>query len=199
MTSAAIDFTETAYDLTLDDSQWLPTLLEAGLPMIDQGLGAAGMLYCRPPKGGAMTLLRLHLASGREDFPELHGRAMAATAPEVLRKQIRPGLATTMSENTKDSPETLALYTSHVDYCKDLLGITTVGAGGEGVAIVAPLAKVTTLSGRAKNRWQMLAAHVCAGLRLRQALSSERQATSTTLPLNAEAVLDPRISPSSMP
>lgn len=190
MSSAAIDLVEAAYDLRVEDSRWLPRLLEAGAPIIDQGLGVAGIRYGRPPKGGPIEILEMHMVAGPEDFLERHQRAIASTPPDLLREQARPGLAATMSENTRETPEALAHYTSHVEYCRDLLGINAVDPNGLGVAIVAPLPQVTTLSGRSKRRWQMIAAHVSAGQRLRHALSVRRAVSSTGLPHGAEAVLD---------
>ena len=83
-------------------------------------------------------------------------------------------------------------YTSHVDYCKDLLYLTAVDGKGSGIAILAPLAEVTTLTGHAAERWQMLAAHVDSGHRLRQGLSVKHAGDppATDLPQDAEAIFD---------
>jgi DNA-binding CsgD family transcriptional regulator len=190
--SAIIDFSEAVYDLELSDEDWLPTVLKRGLPVLEHGLGVAGIEYGRPPDGGPVALLRIHVASGREDFPELHSAALAATPPEVLREQARPGQATTMSMSNRNRPEALELYTSHVNYCKDVLGITTVDHRGAGVSIVAPLHEKTILTGHAAERWQMLAAHLDAGHRLRQALSAHEadHEPCTDLPYDAEAIFD---------
>ncbi len=195
--SAVIDFTEAAYDLDLSDEEWLPTVLERGLSVLDHGLGVTGIEYGRRPDGGALQLLRTHVVSGPQDFLGQHMAALAAWPPELLREQARPGLVATMSENTKAHPEALDLYTSHVSYCKDVLGITTVDCKGTGVAIVAPLREVTTLSGHHRQRWQMLAAHLEAGHRLRQALAAkdaiEEPCTDlppSDLPHDAEAIFD---------
>ena len=50
--SAIIDFTEAAYDLELSDEEWLPRVVERGLPVLDHGLGVAGRHYGRPPDEG---------------------------------------------------------------------------------------------------------------------------------------------------
>jgi DNA-binding CsgD family transcriptional regulator len=190
--SAIIDFTEAAYDLELSDEEWLPTVLERGLPVLDHGLGVAAIEYGRPPEEGPVQLLRIHVGSGPEDFPERHTAALAATPPEALRDQARHGLATTMSESTKAQPEALQTYTSHVTYCKDVLGITAVDSKGAGVAIVAPLAEVTTLSEHDAQRWEMLAAHLDAGHRLRRGLAARSPCddAGTDLPHDAEAIFD---------
>ncbi len=190
--SAIIDFTEAAYDLEVGDDEWLPTILRRGLPVLEQGLGVAGIEYGRPPSGGSVQVLRIHVASGPKDFADRHMAAITATPPEALREQARPGQAATMSENTKASPQALELYTSYVSYCKDMLGITTVDCKGAGVAIVAPLQEVTTLTGHEAEQWQMLAAHVDAGHRLRRGLATQEDCDEpqTELPYNAEAIFD---------
>jgi DNA-binding CsgD family transcriptional regulator len=190
--SAIIDFTEAAYDLALDEQDWLPTMLERGLPALDQGLGVAGMVYGRPPDEGPFQLLNIHVASGPADFAERHARALETTPPEVLREQVRPGGAGTASFDCQDDPQQLAHYTSHVDYCKDLLYLTAVDCRGAGIAIVAPLPEVTTLTEHHAERWQMLAAHVDSGHRLRQGLAIQDAGDQpcTELPHDAEAIFD---------
>ena len=190
--SAIIDFTEAAYDLELSDQEWLPTLLRRGLPILDNGLGVAGYEYGRPPQSEAVELRDVHVASGPKDFAERHLRALSTTDPEVLRRQLHPGSATTGSEHCKDNPEELAHYISHVDYCKDVLFLTAVDSRGAGVAVVAPLPEVTTLSQQDAQRWQMLAAHVEAGHRLRQGIAggdADREGRAA-LPHDAEAIFD---------
>jgi DNA-binding CsgD family transcriptional regulator len=189
--SAIIDFTEAAYDLEISDEEWLPTVLKRGLPVLDHGLGVAGMTYGLPPEGGPFQLLDIHVASGPADFPERHTRALATTPPEVLREQVKPGGAGTASADSQGDPSQLAHYTSHVDYCEDLLYLTAVDCRGAGVAVVAPLAQVTEFSGHDAERWQMLAAHIDSGHRLRRGLSSsEGDPPTGDLPHDAEAILD---------
>jgi DNA-binding CsgD family transcriptional regulator len=192
--SSIIDFTEAAYDLELSDEEWLPTILERGLPVLDQGLGLAGQEYCRPPDGGPVALMRLHVPSGPTDFAERHICALSTIDPNVLRKHLRSGCASTASMATKDNPEELAHYVSHVDHCKDVLFFTAVSPSGAGVVIIAPLAKLTTLSRQDTQRWQMLAAHVETGHRLRQGLSAgdPDEALTDDLPHNAEAIFEAR-------
>jgi DNA-binding CsgD family transcriptional regulator len=189
--SAIIDFTEAAYDLEVADEDWLPNMLKRGLPVLERGLGVAGYEYARPPETGDVTHLDVHVASGRKDFAERHLRAFSATDPKLLRRMLRPG-ATTGSQFSKDRPEELAHYISHVDYCKDVLFLTAVDPRGVGVAVVAPLPEVTTLSPQDAQRWQMLAAHVEAGHRLRQGLSTveDGEQPCPDLPHDAEAIFD---------
>ncbi len=195
--SAIIDFTEAAYDLDVSDEEWLPRLLERGLPVLERGLGVAGYEYGLPPDGANAEFLNLHVASGPKDFSDRHMRALSTTDPEVLKEHLRPGYAMTGSEAVQLSgrPQDLAHYISHVDYCKDVLYLTAVDRRGAGVAIVSPLAEVTSLSRQEAERWQMLAAHVETGHRLRRGLAADNAKgpesnTHTNLPHDAEAVFD---------
>jgi DNA-binding CsgD family transcriptional regulator len=190
--SAIIDFTEAAYDLGASVEDWLPTMLRRGLPVLEQGLGVAGYHYGISRGADRVELLDVHVASGPEDFAERHLRALSTTDPELLRNQLSSGAATTGSAHAKDDPEQLAHYVSHVDYCKDVLFITAVDQKGSGVAVVAPLPEITTLSRQDAQRWQMLAAHVEAGHRLRQAIGSKAtdQDAPASLPHDAEAIFD---------
>lgn len=190
--SSIIDFTEAVYDLSLRGDEWLPEVLRRGLPVLDHGLGVAGYEYGRPPDGGPVQLLDCHVASGPADFAQRHMRALETTDPDVLRRQLMPGSATTGSEHSKDRPEELEHYLSHVTYCKDVLFLTAVDVRGAGVAVVAPLEEVTALSPQDAQRWQMLAAHVEAGHRLRRTLDADAHlgAVHGPLPHDAEAILD---------
>lgn len=194
--SAIIDFTESAYDFSASDEQWLPTLLERGLPVLERGLGVAGYEYVRPNDDRPVELRNVHVASGPEDFAERHLRALSTTDPEVLKRQLCPGGAHTGSEDvrTRGTPEELEHYISCVDYCKDVLFITAVDPAGAGVAIVAPLAEVTTLSRPESQRWKMMAAHVTAGHRIRRRLATGNgdAESATDLPHDAEAIVDPK-------
>jgi DNA-binding CsgD family transcriptional regulator len=191
--AAIIDFTEAAYDLERGDEEWLPEMMMRGLRVLDQGLGVAAVEYGRLPEGGPVTILKIHVGSGPGDFPERHLAALAAMPPELLRDQARPGQAATMSQSQAGHPEALEIYTKHVDYCKDVFGITAVDARGAGVAIVAPLPKVTSLSPQETQRWEMLAAHLDAGHRLRQSLAAKDEPPAEdALPYDAEAIFDPK-------
>lgn len=193
VTSAMIDLAEAAYDLDIGESDWLPRVIEAGLPALEHGLGVAGGAYTRPLVGGEVALHQLHVASCPEEFAQRHAAALATTAPDLLREHVRPGRAGTASMDSKGDPAQLAHYASHVKYCKDLLYMTAVDCRGSGVAIVAPLEEVTELTGHDARRWKMLAAHVDAGHRLRCGLAASKHGDEpcTDLPHNAEALLDP--------
>jgi len=123
-------------------------------------------------------------------------RGAAGAPSEVVRLGLRSGRATTGSELARElgRPEALQTYVSHIEYCKDVLYLAAVNPNGAGVAIIAPLKEITTLSRHESRQWQMLAAHIEAAHRLREgiALKEEEQGTAGDFPLRAEAVLDAR-------
>jgi len=75
----------------------------------------------------------------------------------------------------------------------DLFGITAIDPDGVGVDISAPLPEAMQLSGKSRERWQMLGAHIASAYRLRRALirsESGLEDDAHELPYGAEAVLD---------
>lgn len=183
--------TEASYDLGVDDADWFRSVMEAGLPLIDHGLGVAGLVGVKPPTPGPVKVTEMHVASGPPDFPMRHMAAMSELPPDQLHEETVHGNVSTMSEQTSANPWMLEVWTKHVDYAKDGLGITAMDPDGHGLHIMAPLPEVTALTPSTRYRWEMLAAHLCAGHRLRRALRARSRATEReALPLGADAVID---------
>lgn len=191
-TSALIDLVEAAYDLAVDDEEWLPKLMKAGLPLFDQGLGVGALSYARPHDGTKVIIHQQYVASGPEDFPERNLRFTSAGSAEVSQVMTRPGMAMTLTECAGDRyVEDVERWRRCFDYSVDAFGITAVDPNGEGIHIIAPLAEVTTLARPTRLRWQMIGAHLAAGYRLRVAArNATREATE--LPHGAEAVIEGR-------
>ena len=194
VTSAVIDFAEAAYDLDASQSGWLRRLLQVGLPLFDHGLSVVGVEYARPPNGGPVVPRQFHVVSGPQDFPEHYAKAVSELPVNVTRWFLRPGTAGTLSEISTRYPGAFAAIGRHFNHGKDGLQVTAVDPNGLGVHILAALPRVTRLAGRSRERWQMLAAQVCAGHRLRRAIAASRsdQNGKAALPHNAEAVVDPK-------
>jgi DNA-binding CsgD family transcriptional regulator len=189
--SALIDFTEAAYDLKLEPHDWLPRLLEAGAPAIDQGLGVFAVTCTRPPQGASLLIDGLHVASGPDDLAERVMRLQQEMPPSLLWLLSRPTMPKTLSEAANDNVEALQLILRHFDFAKDGLGLSSFDPNGRGVYLIAPLPNVTTLTDKSREHWQMLAAHFGAGHRLRRALREVGPEPATDLPHGAEAVIDP--------
>ena len=195
VTSEAIDLIEVAYDFEKSDADWLSGLMDAAEPMIDHGLGMFSVTFVRPQgAGGSDSVIEdMQLRSLSPDFIERFIAASKTLSPEFVRAVTPPGYAGTWSEIAKDHPKEFHALLGKLGYV-DLFGITAIDPDGVGVDISAPLPKTLKLSGKSRERWQMLGAHVASAYRLRRALiQSEDPLNDDTgeLPYGAEAVLDP--------
>jgi DNA-binding CsgD family transcriptional regulator len=192
--SALIDLAEAAYDLDVDEAAWLPRVMEAGLPVLNHGLGVFGGVYTRPLDGGALTLHQLHVAAGSEDFVVRQARVAADCPPEVQQACTRPGICTTLSEAAGEKyASAVESWTRHHQGSKDALGLSAVDPDGQGAMIAVPLAERTRLAGAIRERWQMVGAHLATGYRLRRRLRcAQNDGVETGLPLDGEALLDPK-------
>ena len=190
---AAITVTEAAYDLQVADKDWFPRVMEAAVPLIDHGLGVAGLVGT-VPREGEMQVEELHVATGPADFPIRLMRAMAELPPESVRPQVQSGIGV-LSEVNAEEPRFLEAWRRHIDNAADGIGVTALDPNGRGVHIIAPVPETMTLSRAEREQWQMLAAHLSSGLRLREAVSKalpEAQTETESLPCGADAVLDPK-------
>ena len=194
--SHAIDVIEAAYDLEAPDfDAWLANVLEVGKPVLDHGLGVFGFEFVRPAgaSGAEATIRDIHTKSMPDDFIRRFEEARSVLSPEFVRSVTPPGHAGTWSEIAGHHPEEFQALVDALGY-SDLLGILAVDPNGVGVDISAPLPDRLRLTPKSRERWQMLAAHVAAGYRLRRALlarAAQSEPARTGLPFEAEAVFDP--------
>lgn len=189
--SALIDFTEAVYDLEPEPDDWLRRLLEAGAPVIDHGLGVLAVTCRRPPQGVSLIIDQLHAVSAPDDVAQRLTRLQSEIPSSLLWRLSRPAMPRTMSEAAGNDLEALRLVMRHFDFAKDGLGMSAFDPNGHGVYLIAPLPKVTTLTEKSRERWQMIAAHLGAGYRLRRALQNGTPQPATSLPHGAEVVIDP--------
>jgi DNA-binding CsgD family transcriptional regulator len=194
LTSTAIDLIEFVYDLDVPKKEWIPSLLEVGLPLFDHGYGVLGMTYMRPPEGGMPTPSKFYQSGGPSDLPERMLMGSTLADEELLREVNRSGVVTTLSAQAHRVPGGLEAFEPHIAPAKDLLAITAVDPSGVGLSLSILLPEVTTLTGKDREIWTMIGAHLVSGFRLRRYLEQARDALTknTPLPNNAEAVLDPK-------
>jgi hypothetical protein len=112
LTETAITMTEAAYDLQVADDEWFRSVMTAGLPLIDHGLGVAGLVGVKPLTPGPIDVTEMHIASGPPDFPMRHMSAMSEFPPEQLHQETAHGNVSTMSEQTAANPWMLEAMTS---------------------------------------------------------------------------------------
>lgn len=189
---AAIRMTEAAYDLHVSDKDWFPRVMETAVALIDHGLGVAGLVGTMPRDPSEPQVVEeLHVATGPQDFPLRLMRAMSELPHERIRPQVHSGIGV-LSEVNAEDPQFMEAWRRHIDYAEDGIGVTGMDPNGRGVHIIAPVPKTKTLTRAERDQWQMLAAHLSSGLRLRGAVSSAHDEAAATqdLPCGADAVLD---------
>ena len=192
--SSLIDLTEFVYDLDVPKEDWVPSLLETGLPLFDHGHGVVACTYVRPPESGMPVPTKFYQSTGPSDLAERLFVGGYEADEEVLRDINRSGVVTTLSAEAHRVPGGLETFTRYLAPAKDLLAITAVDPNGVGLSISIILPEVTRLTGKDRDLWKMVGAHLVSGFRLRQSLEEARAtpAKRTPLPDNAEAVLDPK-------
>lgn len=189
---AAITVTEAAYDLQVAERDWFPGVIDAAAALIDHGLGVAGLSGTKPEGTGPMQVDELHVATGPSDFPIRLMRAMAELPTESVRQVAQSGIGV-LSELNAEEPRFVDAWRRHIDFAKDGIGITALDPDGRGIHIIAPVPDSADLSRAERHQWEMLAAHLSSGLRLRRALadsSSAAQREAGDLPCGADALLD---------
>ena len=189
--SATIDMVEASYDLDGPDDEWFAMVLHAGREVIDQGCGYIGLIFDRPPEGGALTAKHWISEGAPEDAPARFLQSFGAMGWQHARAATSPGAVHTATEYGAAHPGLFETWQSELGFAADALGVSAVDPCGRGLLLAVPLPHRSRLTEGERSHWQMLCAHLAAAHRIRRAVAGQRAAKSK-LPHNAEAVLDPK-------
>lgn len=181
-----VSLVEASYDLTVSDTEWLAHVMRVGGPMLDHGSGVTGMIGARAPEPGPPIIEQVHVEGMSVEFPARVMRAIAELPAEKIHRQTESGIRL-LSELVADDDRMGEAWHRHVGEGTDAIGVTALDPDGRGVHFMAPIDKPTTLTSFVRARWQMLAAHLCAGLRLRRGQFS----LEGVVPEDADVVIDP--------
>jgi DNA-binding CsgD family transcriptional regulator len=194
--TAAIDLVEAAYNLDIEIGDWMPSLVGTGKPLLDLGLGCYAALGGGLSKDGQLLVTQVHVAAGAEDLALRVVRAAQAAGPDLVSqwsKEMASRGVVVMSELRDSWPKVFDAITEQVG-CKDSLIVYAADPDCHGVSFNIPASERIELAPRERERWQMLAVHLCAGHRLRRGPAGAGGPcgmTPTEMPLNAEALMDP--------
>ena len=192
--TSPVALVEAAYDLEAGSTEWLPNLLRAGSTILDLGQGCAATVWAGTSREGEPLVSQLHAENGPPDLAMRFARAAREVDPDLARATPaprQPGVHT-LTEARCSHPEVHRALTKHVG-CKDMLTLWAMDPDLHGVGIHIPSATMIELSSKARQRWRMLSVHIAAAHRLRRRLGqAPRGIPVTQLPLDAEAVLDPK-------
>ena len=117
------------------------------------------------------------------------GRALVTRVSASVRGKVY-----SISEVREQFPKAYEILTRHIG-AKDMLSMTAIDPDGAGVQIGIPSTEILKLDRRDREFWQMLEVHLSAGNRLRRGLGTLGQAEGaplTEIPLDAEALIDPK-------
>ena len=166
-------------------------MLEAAVPILDHGLGLSGIVATKPPTPELITSHEVHelvAARGPEDLVLRHFQAVAAAVPkdQVHEQTATGGGAVSELMNS----EQRRIWSRHMGFAADALVLLALDTDGVGVLLISALSEVLELGNVERAGFEMLAAHLSSGLRLRRALEDE--AATTDVPFDAELVIDPK-------
>jgi DNA-binding CsgD family transcriptional regulator len=191
---ALIDFAETAYDLGIDHDDWLVRVVEAAAPVLDRGLGVFAISCQRPPQPGPLAIDQIYARLGPTDFAERVEQMKHDVDMSLLWPVTRPGVPKTLSEVSRDhDPAVFDLIMDRFPFAADGLGLNAFDPDGRGIFMISALPKVTSLTPKQRELYQMVAAHFAAGYRLRRAIRLEagEHQSGSSLPHGAEVIIDP--------
>jgi DNA-binding CsgD family transcriptional regulator len=184
---------EAAYDLDApDEGRWLSGLAEAARDELGFSGGVLGYVY-QVGQNGWVTPRTFH-APGELGPLAMDLLGVGTLAPELQTRMARLhrtiGVTLAMSvpgDELHKTPMVQAWRAKALDArnIADAVCVTATDPTRHGCMLFAPVRAVPALGGRVVARYEKLATHISAGLRLRNALSSSPQR------LPGEAVLDP--------
>lgn len=194
--TTAIDLVEAAYNLEVGFSSFLPNLLEAGNRFLDRGLGFGGAVFAGFAEDGTYVTTQVALSPGTpEDTLVKYAMANQEIGPEALADWVveTTGIVRKVSD---DDPKwrTREIYSKHLG-CKDILEINAHDHDRHGFSLFVLSDEIVHLTPHEKARLERLAVHMAAGHRLQRALAPQPDVSGssmTDLPLDAEALLDPK-------
>jgi DNA-binding CsgD family transcriptional regulator len=175
----------------LSAAQWLDGLLEALLPLIDQGQGVHGY-FVDASNRSEFLAWGFACHGSPEPFPTACARfdGWLANAPLAVKRGAHLfapyGSHATLPPDIFP-PEELAAAEAGHGY-RDLVGLNALDAAGRGCALAAPSFKrLDALPMAALELWGRIAVHVAAAARLQRHLEHMRTSAFSA----AEAVLSP--------
>jgi DNA-binding CsgD family transcriptional regulator len=167
-------------------SEWLGAIASAAAPLLGEGNGVTALAF--RVRGGCAHIEAVVAAGGPPELAEMAVATNRAASASGVERVYRSGIvAGVLSEVLCEEPEELRhVAASSGGRFRDTIGLVAHAIPGRGVALSSPLTSVGRMNAAERRRWERVAAHLGAGLRLRDAVAS----VSPDGP-SVEAVLDP--------
>jgi DNA-binding CsgD family transcriptional regulator len=179
MTTDLVSVVEAAYSLDLDEPGWVGGIAEALRPAFDRGLGVTAWVF---EKRGSEVTLRSFVSDSDPRFEGMV-RFLHENGPsegtEAAYGRFPACASVSQMFATAKNPEAWPFFARNVRKVgvTDVVGLGAMDPSGIGVAIFWPSPTLETVTRAERSRWNRLAAHITAGLRLRLGLGGgEREA-----------------------
>jgi hypothetical protein len=173
MKTDPVSVVEAAYGLDLDEPGWVGGIAEALRPAFDRGLGVTAWVF---EKRGSEVNLRSFVSDSDPRFEDMV-RFLHENGPregtEASYGRFPSCASVSQMFATARNPEAWPFFarnTSKVGVA-DVVGLGAMDPSGTGVAIYWPSATLERVNRAENSRWNRLAAHITAGLRLRLGLA----------------------------
>lgn len=194
-----VQVVEAAYRFEQGPAVWLRGVLEAVLPLVDEGLGAWAFFFDANTFLHGKSVWEHPVAFGLpDDWVEGLTRTLAVTAGDarILRRMLFATPCHSMSEVLARNAALLGsarrVIGSGLPGVRDAIGVAACDSSGTGVFIGAHAPHVVSLDRVRRARLGRIAAHVATAHRLRTSLERGGASGAARLVARAEAILGPQ-------
>ena len=180
---------DAGYSLAADDETWLRGVLEAARPVLDHGSFVHGwIIQPEAPRFRACAAIRLPEGASFEEH--VRDRHPDPSDPELGVMRIPSALVTSSSVwGLEGEPLASKAHFPHGFGLADTIAVTAADPSGIATLLVGALPESGRFSATDQKKWNRVASHLAAALRLRERLRAAPAEASLDA---ADAVLDPR-------
>lgn len=167
----ALALVEAAYRLDLNEADWLGALADAALPLLDRGLGV--LAYTVDTRTALGTLGPLVARPNDVAMVGYAQEMLAVTPPPmadaILRVPIGFGASSELA-----GPDAIAAFLAGNQFgMVDTAAVQGLDVGGDSVWVVIPSQSAFAITSQTREKWQRVACHLAAAIRLRRWLERE--------------------------
>jgi DNA-binding CsgD family transcriptional regulator len=183
-----LDVVDAAYRLEAPDADWLEGLARAAGPHLDEGFGVCAFEYYKPEGALPQIVQRYHLGIPAP-LSSIYQTVFETMDAEIRLRPFRLGPCISgselmgMRERFREEPH-MKRFVQRFGM-GDSIWITAAEPSGRGCGFHAGRPNITWVTPAQRERWERIAAHLSAAVRLRRTL---RESRSQPAP---EAILQP--------
>lgn len=186
-TSDVLSVIEAAYRLDLEEGDWLAGIASAARPLLDRGLGVVAYTIDRGA-GGEHAVGPIVAIPNDDRMIEFARGKLGVMPPPVAETLLAVPLGFGASSELTSREAIRAFLSPNAFGAVDTAGVQGIDISGASVWLVIPSQKSIDVASAERARWQRVAAHLAAAIRLRRSLA--RMAISPRELDSASAILE---------